>query len=89
MFPLLSVQRYGLWDHEGPLKEQSPSPESCKDEETKREADEEGRKKEGRGQEGEGRVSSTSTLDNLEITELDPFEKVGANNNYCLINNTF
>uniref|UniRef100_A0AAQ4R4K6 Piezo type mechanosensitive ion channel component 1 (Er blood group) n=1 Tax=Gasterosteus aculeatus aculeatus TaxID=481459 RepID=A0AAQ4R4K6_GASAC len=48
------------------------------DEETKREADEEGRKKEGRGQEGEGRVSSTSTLDNLEITELDPFEKVGA-----------
>uniref|UniRef100_G3NCT7 Piezo type mechanosensitive ion channel component 1 (Er blood group) n=1 Tax=Gasterosteus aculeatus aculeatus TaxID=481459 RepID=G3NCT7_GASAC len=70
------LMRYGLWDHEGPLKEQSPSPESCKDEETKREADEEGRKKEGRGQEGEGRVSSTSTLDNLEITELDPFEKV-------------
>ncbi|XP_040034623.2 piezo-type mechanosensitive ion channel component 1 [Gasterosteus aculeatus] len=74
------LMRYGLWDHEGPLKEQSPSPESCKDEETKREADEEGRKKEGRGQEGEGRVSSTSTLDNLEITELDPFEKDNVDN---------
>lgn len=26
------LMRYGLWDHEGPLEEQSPSPESCKDE---------------------------------------------------------
>uniref|UniRef100_A0A8C2ZDS8 Piezo type mechanosensitive ion channel component 1 (Er blood group) n=1 Tax=Cyclopterus lumpus TaxID=8103 RepID=A0A8C2ZDS8_CYCLU len=59
------LMRYGLWDHEGPLEEQSPSPESY------------GRKKEGRGEEEESRVSSTSTLDNLEITELDQLEKVG------------
>uniref|UniRef100_A0A8C2ZE16 Piezo type mechanosensitive ion channel component 1 (Er blood group) n=1 Tax=Cyclopterus lumpus TaxID=8103 RepID=A0A8C2ZE16_CYCLU len=61
------LMRYGLWDHEGPLEEQSPSPER----------DEDGRKKEGRGEEEESRVSSTSTLDNLEITELDQLEKVG------------
>uniref|UniRef100_A0A8C2ZE34 Piezo type mechanosensitive ion channel component 1 (Er blood group) n=1 Tax=Cyclopterus lumpus TaxID=8103 RepID=A0A8C2ZE34_CYCLU len=71
------LMRYGLWDHEGPLEEQSPSPESCKDEGKNIEGDEDGRKKEGRGEEEESRVSSTSTLDNLEITELDQLEKVG------------
>lgn len=74
----MSAQRYGLWDHEGPLEEQSPSPESCKDEGKNIEGDEDGRKKEGRGEEEESRVSSTSTLDNLEISELDQLEKVGA-----------
>uniref|UniRef100_A0A8C2ZBP9 Piezo type mechanosensitive ion channel component 1 (Er blood group) n=1 Tax=Cyclopterus lumpus TaxID=8103 RepID=A0A8C2ZBP9_CYCLU len=69
------LMRYGLWDHEGPLEEQSPSPESCKDEGKNIEGDEDGRKKEGRGEEEESRVSSTSTLDNLEITELDQLEK--------------
>ncbi|XP_056291185.1 piezo-type mechanosensitive ion channel component 1 isoform X1 [Pseudoliparis swirei] len=69
------LMRYGLWDHEGPLEEQSPSPESCKDEGKNIEGDEDGRKKEGRGEEEENRVSSTSTLDNLEISELDQLEK--------------
>ncbi|XP_042289205.1 piezo-type mechanosensitive ion channel component 1 isoform X1 [Thunnus maccoyii] len=68
------LMRYGLWDHEGPLEEQSSSPECCKDEEKMGEGDEDGRK-EGRGEEVEGRVSSTSTLENPEITELDQLEK--------------
>ncbi|KAL6101427.1 piezo1 [Pungitius sinensis] len=74
------LMRYGLWDHEGPLKEHSPSPESCKDEGTNREANEEGRKKEGRGEEVEGRVSSTSTPDNLKMTQLDQLEKDNVDN---------
>ncbi|XP_029305438.1 piezo-type mechanosensitive ion channel component 1 isoform X2 [Cottoperca gobio] len=70
------LMRYGLWDHEGPLEEQSPSPESCKDEGKTKEGDEDGRRKDGRGEEEEeGRVRSTSTLDNLAITELDQLEK--------------
>ncbi|XP_035462912.2 piezo-type mechanosensitive ion channel component 1 isoform X3 [Scophthalmus maximus] len=74
------LMRYGLWDHEGPLEEQSPSPESCKDEgKTGAEGDEDGRRQEGGGgggeEEEEGRVTSTSTLDNLEVTQQDQFEK--------------
>uniref|UniRef100_A0A8D3BYK6 Piezo type mechanosensitive ion channel component 1 (Er blood group) n=1 Tax=Scophthalmus maximus TaxID=52904 RepID=A0A8D3BYK6_SCOMX len=70
------LMRYGLWDHEGPLEEQSPSPESCKDEgKTGAEGDEDGRRQEGGGgggeEEEEGRVTSTSTLDNLEVTQQD------------------
>uniref|UniRef100_A0A8D3EDY2 Piezo type mechanosensitive ion channel component 1 (Er blood group) n=1 Tax=Scophthalmus maximus TaxID=52904 RepID=A0A8D3EDY2_SCOMX len=60
----------------GPLEEQSPSPESCKDEgKTGAEGDEDGRRQEGGGgggeEEEEGRVTSTSTLDNLEVTQQD------------------
>ncbi len=74
------TQRYGLWDHEGPLEEQSPSSESCKDEEKNREEDEDGSRKGGGGEEEEkGRVSSTSILENLEMTEQDHLEKVGVN----------
>lgn len=74
------TQRYGLWDHEGPLEEQSPSPESCQVEGKNTEGDEDGRRKEGAGEEEEkGRVSSTSILENLEMIELDQLEKVGAN----------
>ncbi|KAF0027681.1 hypothetical protein F2P81_020422 [Scophthalmus maximus] len=74
------LMRYGLWDHEGPLEEQSPSPKSCKDEgKTGAEGDEDGRRQEGGGgggeEEEEGRVTSTSTLDNLEVTQQDQFEK--------------
>ncbi|KAM7384994.1 hypothetical protein PAMP_001097 [Pampus punctatissimus] len=67
------LKRYGLWDHEGPLEEQSPSSESWKDEEKMR-GDEDGRRKEG-GEEEEGRVGSKSILENLGITELDQLEK--------------
>ncbi|KAK5853553.1 hypothetical protein PBY51_014695 [Eleginops maclovinus] len=70
------LMRYGLWDHEGPLEEQSPSPESCKEEGKMKEGEEDGRRKEGRvEEEEEGRVSSTSTLENLEITQRDQSEK--------------
>ena len=73
------AQRYGLWDHEGPLEEESPSPESCKDERKTTEGDEDGRKKEGgEGEEEEGRVSSTSITENVQIIEPDQLEKVGA-----------
>lgn len=45
-----------------------------------KERNEDGRRQEGGGEEEEeGRVSSTSTLDNLEMTELNQLEKVGAN----------
>ncbi|XP_071337705.1 piezo-type mechanosensitive ion channel component 1 isoform X3 [Trachinotus anak] len=71
------LMRYGLWDHQGPLEEQSPSPESCKDEGNTREGDEDTKRQEEGGEEEEekGRVSWTSTLDNLEMTELDHPEK--------------
>ncbi|XP_039995581.1 piezo-type mechanosensitive ion channel component 1 isoform X1 [Xiphias gladius] len=70
------LMRYGLWDHEGPLEEQSPSLESCMGEVKTKERNEDGRRQEGGGEEEEeGRVSSTSTLDNLEMTELNQLEK--------------
>lgn len=72
----MCVQRYGLWDHEGPLEEQSPSSESCRNEGKTRDEDEDGRKKEGEGEEEEGRDSSISILENLE-TELDHPKMVG------------
>uniref|UniRef100_A0A4W6C4S0 Piezo type mechanosensitive ion channel component 1 (Er blood group) n=1 Tax=Lates calcarifer TaxID=8187 RepID=A0A4W6C4S0_LATCA len=75
------LMRYGLWDHEGPLEEQSPSPESCEDKGKTREGGEDGRRQEAGGEEEkEGRVCSTSTLDNLDMTELDQLqlEKVGS-----------
>uniref|UniRef100_A0A673C536 Piezo-type mechanosensitive ion channel component 1 n=1 Tax=Sphaeramia orbicularis TaxID=375764 RepID=A0A673C536_9TELE len=68
------LMRYGLWDHEGPLEEQSPSPESCTDEGKPREGDEDGRRE--RGEEEEGGVSTASTQENLEMIELDSPGKV-------------
>lgn len=55
------------------MEEQSPAPESCKDEEKMRKK---GNKEGGRE---EGRISSTSTLENLEIIDLDQLEKVDRN----------
>ncbi|XP_070696812.1 piezo-type mechanosensitive ion channel component 1 [Pempheris klunzingeri] len=71
------LMRYGLWDHEGPLEEQSPSPESFKVKRKSNEGDEDGRMEGGREEE-EGRVSSTSILENLEITELEQLVKDNA-----------
>nr|XP_043872731.1 piezo-type mechanosensitive ion channel component 1 [Solea senegalensis] len=71
------LMRYGLWDHEGPLEEQSPSQESCTDE-TKTSEAEVGRREEGGGEEEdkEGRITSSSTLDNLEMIEEDNVDNV-------------
>ncbi|XP_053292137.1 piezo-type mechanosensitive ion channel component 1 isoform X1 [Pleuronectes platessa] len=74
------LMRYGLWDHEGPLEEQSPSPESCKNDGKTVEGDEDRRRQEGGEEEEEGRVTSTSNLDNLEMTEKDQFEKDNVEN---------
>nr|XP_046257127.1 piezo-type mechanosensitive ion channel component 1 isoform X2 [Scatophagus argus] len=63
------LMRYGLWDHEGPLEEQSPSPEHCKDEGKTREGDEDGGRKEGGGQKEE------EEEEKLKITDLDKTEK--------------
>uniref|UniRef100_A0A7N8Y131 Piezo type mechanosensitive ion channel component 1 (Er blood group) n=1 Tax=Mastacembelus armatus TaxID=205130 RepID=A0A7N8Y131_9TELE len=71
------LMRYGLWDHEGPLEEQNPLPESWKFKEKTVEGDEDGRWKERGGE--EERVNSASTLNILEITELNQLEKVVAN----------
>uniref|UniRef100_A0A3Q1IMX2 Uncharacterized protein n=1 Tax=Anabas testudineus TaxID=64144 RepID=A0A3Q1IMX2_ANATE len=70
------LMRYGLWDNEEPLEEQSPSAEGFKGEGKAKEGNEDGKRKEGGGEEERGRVSPTSTLDNLEIIELDQLEKV-------------
>ncbi|XP_026164380.1 piezo-type mechanosensitive ion channel component 1 isoform X2 [Mastacembelus armatus] len=67
------LMRYGLWDHEGPLEEQNPLPESWKFKEKTVEGDEDGRWKERGGE--EERVNSASTLNILEITELNQLEK--------------
>ncbi|XP_026212152.1 piezo-type mechanosensitive ion channel component 1 isoform X3 [Anabas testudineus] len=69
------LMRYGLWDNEEPLEEQSPSAEGFKGEGKAKEGNEDGKRKEGGGEEERGRVSPTSTLDNLEIIELDQLEK--------------
>nr|XP_019959133.1 PREDICTED: piezo-type mechanosensitive ion channel component 1 [Paralichthys olivaceus] len=74
------LMRYGLWDHEGPLEEQSPSSDSCKNEGKTGEADEDGRRQEGGEEEEQGRVTSTSTLDNLVMTEHDQLEKDNVDN---------
>ncbi|XP_069030806.1 piezo-type mechanosensitive ion channel component 1 isoform X1 [Embiotoca jacksoni] len=65
------LMRYGLWDHEGPLEEQSSSSERTRD------GDEDGQRTEDRPElEGEeDRVSSTSTLENLGIPELNSLVK--------------
>ncbi|XP_029376266.1 piezo-type mechanosensitive ion channel component 1 isoform X1 [Echeneis naucrates] len=70
------LMRYGLWDHEGPLKEPSPSTDGCKTEGRTR-GDEDGKKqKEGEGGVDESRrLSSTATLNNLEMTGVDKLEK--------------
>ncbi|TKS85163.1 Piezo-type mechanosensitive ion channel component 1 [Collichthys lucidus] len=78
------LQLLALFFHRSLLmvKEQSPSPEGCKDEGKTREGDEDGKRKEGGGgDEEEGKVSSTSNLEKLEMTELDQLEK--DNVDYC------
>lgn len=88
LFCVLCVQRYGLWDHEGPLEEQSPSPELCQDEGKSSEVDEAGKRRKGGGEyeeEEENGISSTSTLEKMESIERDQFEKVGIG--YCPVQN--
>ncbi|KAK2922149.1 piezo-type mechanosensitive ion channel component 1 isoform X2 [Channa argus] len=65
------LMRYGLWDNEDPLEEQSPSSEGCEGLGKTKEGDEGEKKKDRDGEEYGCRVSSASTLDNLEITELE------------------
>lgn len=79
------AQRYGLWDHEGPLEDKSNSPKSCKDQ---NKLNEDVRRKDREDREGGAerrRVHSTSTLENLEITELEQFEKVSTNTSAVLL----
>lgn len=57
------MQRYGLWDHKGPLEEQIPSPESC-----------EGETKAGEGDEAGGKAAGG---EDEEIAEVDNLKKVG------------
>ncbi|XP_029926105.1 piezo-type mechanosensitive ion channel component 1 isoform X2 [Myripristis murdjan] len=66
------LMRYGLWDHEGPLEEQTPSPESYKDDGKKKEESWRG---EGHKEEKESRGSTTSSLVNLEVSTLEQLEK--------------
>lgn len=85
LFCVLCVQRYGLWDHEDPLEEQSSSPELYQDEGRSSEVDEAGKRKKGGGEyeEEENRIRSTSTLEKLESIGRNQFEKVGIG--YCPI----
>ncbi|XP_028278415.1 piezo-type mechanosensitive ion channel component 1 isoform X2 [Parambassis ranga] len=71
------LMRYGLWDHEGPLEEQSPSPEDSKVEGKTREGEEDGRGENEYQQveREEDRVSASSTVETLEIPELNQLEK--------------
>lgn len=72
------MQRYGLWDHEGPLEEPSPSPEDFKVEGKTREGEEPGRGENDYQQveREEDRVSASSTVETLEVPELNQLEKV-------------
>lgn len=73
------TQRYGLWDHEGPLEEETPLSESCKDEGKSNEEDNPERTRGENEEQVEGRITSSSTLDNLEMPEEDGLEMVGSN----------
>ncbi|XP_030581310.1 piezo-type mechanosensitive ion channel component 1 isoform X2 [Archocentrus centrarchus] len=71
------LMRYGLWDHEGPLEDHSPSPETFTVGVKSREGAEDRtgqteRQKGGREDDG---VSATSTLEILEVTELNHTEQ--------------
>ncbi|XP_029962928.1 piezo-type mechanosensitive ion channel component 1 isoform X3 [Salarias fasciatus] len=61
------LMRYGLWDREGPLEEQGP-PDGA-------EAADGGRRREEDGDVEEDRISTASTLDNLEIEDLNQVEQ--------------
>ncbi|XP_024916735.1 piezo-type mechanosensitive ion channel component 1 [Cynoglossus semilaevis] len=74
------LMRYGLWDHEGPLEEETPLSESCKDEGKSNEEDNPERTGGENEEQVEGRITSSSTLDNLEMPEEDGLEMVNANN---------
>lgn len=80
---IFCVQCYGLWDHEGPLEEQIPSPVGCEDEKKTRERDEDGRSKKG-GREDmekkEAQDGSRSLLEIAENSQRNQLEKVDANN---------
>ncbi|XP_038593080.1 piezo-type mechanosensitive ion channel component 1 isoform X4 [Micropterus salmoides] len=56
------LMRYGLWDHEGPLEEQSPSPESCKDE----------KNEDGGGKEERGEVDELDQLEKDKVDYVEP-----------------
>uniref|UniRef100_A0A3Q3WKT4 Uncharacterized protein n=1 Tax=Mola mola TaxID=94237 RepID=A0A3Q3WKT4_MOLML len=75
------LMRYGLWDHEGPLEEEIPSPEPCKDEgKTIEGGDEDGGRKKAEGEdkeEKEGKVSLSSIPEKLQSTKQDQLDKVG------------
>uniref|UniRef100_A0A3P8WJ68 Piezo type mechanosensitive ion channel component 1 (Er blood group) n=1 Tax=Cynoglossus semilaevis TaxID=244447 RepID=A0A3P8WJ68_CYNSE len=73
------LMRYGLWDHEGPLEEETPLSESCKDEGKSNEEDNPERTGGENEEQVEGRITSSSTLDNLEMPEEDGLEMVGSN----------
>ncbi|XP_017285833.1 piezo-type mechanosensitive ion channel component 1 isoform X2 [Kryptolebias marmoratus] len=67
------LMQYGLWDHEGPLDEKSSSKEPG---ENIKEGGENGRKKKGKEVKGEDYTFSTSsTLENLDKIEKNPFEQ--------------
>ncbi|CAN9500176.1 unnamed protein product [Ophioblennius macclurei] len=69
------LMRYGLWDHEGPLEEQSPS-ESIGTPDRVRQGADGRRKQEEREVEGEeDRISTASTLENFEIDDLNQVEQ--------------
>lgn len=76
------LQRYGLWDQDGPVNEQSFSPKKSKAERKSREGDEAAKRKKG-GREDQGwmedKVCSTSVLEKLENTGQDKLEMVGVN----------
>lgn len=84
------TQRYGLWDHEGPMEDHSASPETFNVGVKTREGDEDGNQKAKRPKEEreDDRVSTASTLENLEITEISQIKKVGVNTRCCLVSLT-
>ncbi|KAM4591055.1 piezo-type mechanosensitive ion channel component 1 isoform 2-T2 [Odontesthes bonariensis] len=67
------LMRYGLWDHEGPLEEQSPLSESGQN---TTEGDEDGRRMGERQVNGEDHVADiVSTQKNLDITDMNQLVK--------------
>lgn len=74
------MQQYGLWDQEGPLEEKSTSKEQDKN---AKGGKENGKKKQ---EKEEVKVedytfSTSSTLEDLDKIEKNPFEEVGADIN--------
>ncbi|XP_053730255.1 piezo-type mechanosensitive ion channel component 1 [Synchiropus splendidus] len=65
------LMRYGLWDHEGPLEDHSNTANGQEEAKT---SDGDGQRRDSQDEE-RASMRSTSTMENIEVTDTNPMEK--------------